>query len=794
MVQKQSVGTAMTSPNAAKLNTSFFKKPWTRLDAYIFSEITGPFLGAMLVYNGIFFLQIIAQIADLSSSNFQIPFGLYVLFFLSSIPEIMAITVAMSFLFAALTAIGRMSVDSEIIAPQSLGISFWRMSRPIIAYGFMLTVFLSATNHWIGPWLNREKAVVASNFAKNFKMPNIQQGIINTFGTDTALYVKGVEEGRLAELFIVNESDKHETILIADRASIYTNRALELFRAVKIDFGPESVDILTADKLQDVIPAVKKFNDDRIQGSLRDRLDTVSLLTNLPEGPKARLRAKITLWQRFWSPFVCIIFALYAVPLAAKHSRMRKSAGFGFSLIIIGTYFFLTKVTSDAAAAGKAQLWLLMSGPPILFFCLGIALQIGKNGWWAQRLQRAQDFVGYRIRYAFTHFWRLFRREKTKDQDLSLAARPARTFIFPSKLDAYVTRSFFSIFIMVQLSLLVLLLLVEYTQISKAARLNDIPGKTILQYLAYKAPEMLDISMFLCLLIATLLLLAMMSKNLEVTAIRAAGGSLQRLCLPLIAIGLIGTLFGAYMSNGFVPKTNRKAVALKNFIRNKSDQGFSSDQWLKNNAGELVNFKYFDETTKSVVGLKMYDLNPEGDALIERTEIPRLVYQQGWRVGVPGKTWQFSYQNPESDGVMGKTRTVEEGSKLDLRLELKDLSRQKRRASEFSIPELRQYLKYIRSMGAAGTDFQTELYAKYARPLMPLIMMLLAMPLGFHFGRRGSFYGVALGLIAGLVFWGLFEFAKTLGENGLIHPIVAGWSVVTIAGFAALYRFINLKE
>ena len=794
MVQGKAVGTASASRTAVKLNTSIFKKPWTRLDAYIFSEITGPFLGAMLVYNGIFFLQIIAQIADLSSSNFQIPFGLYLLFFLSSIPEILVITVAMSFLFAALTAIGRMSVDSEIIAPQSLGISFWRMSRPILAYGFMLTLLLSATNHWIGPWLNREKAVVAANFAKNFKMPNIQQGIINTFGTDTALYVKGVEEGRLAELFIVNESAKHETMLLADRASIYTNRELELFRAVKIDYGPELLDIMAADELQDVIPAVKKFNDDRIQGSERDRFDTLTLMRNLPKDEKERLRTEITIWQRFWSPFVCIIFALFAVPLAAKHSRMRKSAGFGFSLIIIGAYFFLTKVTSDAASAGKAGLWLLMSGPPILFLLFGIALQIGKNGWWAQRIQKAQDATGYRIRLAFSWFFGLFRRQKIKDQNLAIANRSARTFIFPSKLDAYVTRSFFSIFVMVQLSLLVLLLLVEYTQVSKAARINNIPGKTLLQYLAYKAPEMLDISMFLCMLIATLLLLAMMSKNLEVTAVRAAGGSLQRLCLPLIAIGFLGSIFGAYMSNGFVPKTNRKALALRNFIRNKSDQGFSTNQWLKNNKGDLVNFKYFDEGTKSVVGLKVYNLEPGEGAILERTEIPRLAYQQGWHAGVAGKTWRFSYKSAQSDSVVGESRKIEEGAQWNLHLELKDLSRQKRRASEFSIPELRQYLKYIRSMGAAGTDFQTELYAKQARPLMPLIMMLLAMPLGFHFGRRGSFYGVALGLIAGLVFWGLFEFVKTLGENGIIHPIVAGWSVVTIAGFIALYRFINLKE
>lgn len=774
------------------LKTGLLSRPWTKLDAYIFSEISGPFLGAMLVYNGIFFLQIIAEIADLSGSNFSIPFSLYVLFFLSQVPEILSITVAMSFLFASLTAIGRMSVDSEIIAPQSLGVSFWRMTRPIMAYGLLLTIALSGINHWVGPWLNNKKADVAGRFAKNFKMPNIQQGVINTFGADTALFVEGVDQGQLAEIFIINESDDTETMILADRASIYTNRELQLFKAIKISLSSKSVEAMTFGTLENVIPVVKKFNNDRIQGPPEDRQTTLQLLAQMPDDPHLRHRVELTIWQRLWSPFVCLIFALYAVPLAAKHSRMRKSAGFGFSLFVIGMYFMLSKMGRDMATAGKVDLWLAMSFPPLLFLGFGVVLQLAKRGWWGQRIQKLQDQISYSIRLMFTKFFGLFRRQRRHGHVMT--SRPARTFIFPSKLDAYLTRSFFSIFFMVQLSLLMLMLLIEYTQVAKAARINGIPGKTILQYLLYKVPEMVDMSLFICLLIATLLMLSIMSKNLEVTAVRAAGGSLQRMCLPLIVIAIVASAFSHYMSNNFVPKTNRQAIALKNYIKNRTDQGMNRDQWLKNGNGDLINFKYFDASTKSLVGLKRYAFNHNQQQVLRYASVPRLTFDNGWRVEGEGKVWSFSYEPDKPNSVIGSPSVIEVDERLNLSLDLADLSQQRRRASEFSIAELKKYLRYIRSMGAAGTDFQTELYAKYARPLMPLIMMLLAMPLGFHFGRRGSFYGVALGLIAGMVFWGLFEFLKTLGNNGIVHPIVSGWGVVLIAGFIALYRFINLKE
>ena len=38
---------------------------WNRFDSYLFSEVHMPFLMAMLVYNGIFFIRIFSEIAQL---------------------------------------------------------------------------------------------------------------------------------------------------------------------------------------------------------------------------------------------------------------------------------------------------------------------------------------------------------------------------------------------------------------------------------------------------------------------------------------------------------------------------------------------------------------------------------------------------------------------------------------------------------------------------------------------------------------------------------------------------------
>lgn len=764
---------------------------WSRLDSYVFGEINRPFFMAMLVYNGIFFIKTLAAVAELSGGKFEIPYSLLMLFFVSEIPGFLFITITMSFLFAVLAGMGRLSSDSEILAPQVVGISFWRLSRPVFAYGGMLSLFLFVVANWVGPTLNRIWLSESRNFSE-IALPNLQPGVINPLGK-SMLYVDRIDGDRLADLLFVDASEEKEELLIAEHASIYENRDLDLFRAVKIDLlKDQTMKTYATSEMTLSLPMPAALEGLGLKGAPRDLLDTPRLRRYLAQqtDPKRQRDLAIELYQRIVNPFICLVFALYAVPLGAKHARMRKGSGFGTSLFLIGTYFIISKIARDAASQEKINLLLGMIGPTVVFLLGGLILQVGKNRWWSQPLRRIQDRVSH---FLYLPIEKLFNLLKKKGKQEKRQGAPAQTFIFPSRLDIYVTKSFFSIFLLVQCSLLVLALLVEYTQVGKHVTRNQIPPDVVLRYLGFKLPEMLDLTFFLCLLIATLILFAVMSKYQEVTAVRAAGGSLQRLCLPLVVCGLGASIFNFYISNTFLPYANRRAAALRNEIRQKNESTFSRDVWLKTGPGEIVNFQVYDHRTKRLLGVRRFRLGADQEALVERTELPQAVFADGqWRAAVPGKTWAFFRDSP-NQAMRPTVTAIAPHEPVALNIQHEDLMRKRRRPSEFSIKELKGYIRYVRRLGYVEPSFQTELNVKLAQPLVPLIMMMLAMPLGFQFGRKGTFFGVGIGLIAGLLFLGLFEALRQMGGSGLVHPIVAGWSVVVLFGFFSLYRFVNLE-
>src|SRR5215467_8502889 len=84
-------------------------------------------------------------------------------------------------------------------------------------------------------------------------------------------------------------------------------------------------------------------------------------------------------------------------------------------------------------------------------------------------------------------------------------------------------------------------------------------GGDIAQYYLVNMPETLAIILPITVLLALLYTLTNHARNHEITAIRAAGVSLWRLCLPYFAVGLIASLVLFALNEFWVPQSSEAA-------------------------------------------------------------------------------------------------------------------------------------------------------------------------------------------------------------------------------------------
>lgn len=110
--------------------------------------------------------------------------------------------------------------------------------------------------------------------------------------------------------------------------------------------------------------------------------------------------------------------------------------------------------------------------------------------------------------------------------------------------------------------------------------------------------------------------------------------------------------------------------------------------------------------------------------------------------------------------------------------------------SHLGIPELNSWLNAHQGVEWANRlPYKTQWHYRLAQPVICIITILLAAPLGIVFSRRGIGGGVsiALFLAAGMLF--ASTFFLTFGEAGQIPPALAAWSTNILFFLIALYLF-----
>lgn len=358
-----------------------------RLDRYLISEIHSPFAMAMLVYNGIFFIRTFTEVAAISG-DVDFPFWLYLLLFMSYVPEILYITIPMSFLFGALAAVSRLSSDSEMIAPQTAGMSFLRMNRGIFVYGLALTFITLGLANFLEPRMIALRFQKYQQFIDEMARPNLVAGVINTLGKNSVMYLDSVNEDRASQLIFINQDDGQEHLMFASEIEIYkeTQKGIR----IRLENGNEKIVDLSGisgpkiaefSKLRMDFPTPTTKAAQQFRGDPHESMVTpeaVQLIATL-EG-EAKLKVLHDVWMRIMGPLACVIFSLFPIPFAAQHTRLRRGSGFGLSLFMIAFYFILAKLAKDQIMSNRLDPLLGAALPNLLFLFWGLLLQFTKNG------------------------------------------------------------------------------------------------------------------------------------------------------------------------------------------------------------------------------------------------------------------------------------------------------------------------------------------------------------------------------------------------------------------------------
>jgi lipopolysaccharide export system permease protein len=786
----------------------------TTIDRYVFKEILPPFFLALLIFT---FLLVLPPVMDYLENLLAkgVTWGTAARILWTLLPQALGLTIPMAVLVGVLIGLGRISGDRESVALLACGVSPYRLLRPIGALALITTAVTAYVMIVSIPNANQTFREITFGVVTQTVETDIRPRVFYQQFPGWVLYPReDPDPGQSGwkKLMVAKTGDGQNEIYFAERGRLMVDRE------------KRAVDLVLSDgyiyKTGKGETATTRFTADLVLGlNPNDVFPKVNLAPGLNEKTIAQLsedadlkRTKglsahpevIAIQQKFSFPVACLVFALIGLALGLTVAREGKLASFVIGVLVIFAYYIVMFLSESLTKGHHLNMYLTRWMPNILLGMFGVAALVWRARFIDGRLPVSTD-VAMRLIERVRGWWQNRRttapgQERASPAPLPAVGRPVRArgaapvlvirlprvrWPTPGLLDRYISRIYMKIVGLSFLALLGLFHISTFLDRSDKIFKGQATTAEVGQLLLYRTPQFVFYVIPIAALLAVLVTFGLLSRNSELTVMKACGISLYRASLSVVLLSLVFSMMIFQLEQRLLASSNRKAEVIDAKIRGRPPRVFDAvtRNWVLSREGAIYHYSYFNPELKELATLRIYQPVPDAWRLRTVTETVRATHKVGWvghqvRIGdftSPTARWQTFAERP-------------------LLLEPPDYFETEQPVAEMmSIGQLRHYVNELSASGLNVAHLAVELQHKMAFPFVTLVMTLLAIPFGVSTGRRGALYAVGLGIVLALSYWIVTSLFVALGKSGLLTPWLAAWSPNIIVLGASGFMFLNVK-
>ncbi|MEO6667452.1 MAG: LPS export ABC transporter permease LptG, partial [Nitrospiria bacterium] len=336
----------------------------------------------------------------------------------------------------------------------------------------------------------------------------------------------------------------------------------------------------------------------------------------------------------------------------------------------------------------------------------------------------------------------------------------------------YIAHEYLRIFWLALGSLVLIYVVGEvFVKIGKFAPYQADAG-ALAAYFALRIPRAVYDVLPLAALMASLLAMTTLSRQHEITALRACGVGIGTIAAPVLVVSLTLAVAAFAANWSWIPEAGARAQAIKS----QRIEGRTSEStlrrtriWMRLEQRLFLNVRMADPARGTLYGVHVYQVGDDF-SLTQTIDAPEVRYRGGSWTALNGIARVF-----RADGSMSIERFAE--YPLDLVKTPEDFIRVEVKEEYLAYPQLRDYVEELRRTGIDPGRYAVDEAARTSVPFIVVVMALIGIPFGLGDSRRGG-WGTAVGLslLTGLAYWILHSLAISLGRGGSLPPWIAAWA------------------
>ena len=351
------------------------------------------------------------------------------------------------------------------------------------------------------------------------------------------------------------------------------------------------------------------------------------------------------------------------------------------------------------------------------------------------------------------------------------------------KLDWYILKKFLSTFVFVLFVLIMIIVIIDFTEKNDNFMKNEVSVKEITDYYLAFMPYMASLLTPIIVFIATVLVTTKMAAKTEIIAILSSGVSFMRFMVPFfIGASFIGSL--SFIANSYViPEANKYRVSFE--LQYIKKAFYFNDRNIHLRVAPNL-YVYMDRyNNQGDVGYNVTLEKIEEGLLLEKLTARTIKWDTAnhlWRLG----RW-------ERRVLEGSNEIISSGDALDtvLYLSPEDFGNQEKLWETLTMTELNHHIDQQTLRGSADVDiYKIEKYIRFMTPFSVIILTFIGIIVSSKKSRRGSGFQIALGFMIAFVFVIAFILSRALAEaNTFNNPLLAVWLPNIIFSIVSVFLY-----
>lgn len=359
-------------------------------------------------------------------------------------------------------------------------------------------------------------------------------------------------------------------------------------------------------------------------------------------------------------------------------------------------------------------------------------------------------------------------------------------------LDRYILREMVVPFLIGQAAIVLMLTGSVLYNNANVLLMNQVRATDVVRMALYFVPFLIHTTMPVAMAVAASLAVSRLGRDSEITVMRAAGGSLRRIFLPIFVAGLVIS-FGDFLYGEYVvpASVSRFETVIGEMISHSPRLNPQAGQFIVSNDQNYALFIKSMIPQKGFVELHGVQIIASPKPVYNGESEPFIVTAQNgsFRDG----TWELDdalmihYSLDGKTITRGKIGKYKLNTSVDpqafksgflLQLPMYSLAR----SATLTFAQLGRSIRRNREQGITDVVAILDYHFKLSVPFSCLVMALCCPPLALRFARGGGFMGTLLSICLVFVYWNTLLLARILGTPGpdggapLLAPAVAAWS------------------